>query len=395
MRIFKLIKKYPESPKTLGLKIYENGNFYSSRFATENVEHFHKIKTQFNPAYYPEHWKEVTNMLFDIVSFIGGKNNKTILTYGGESCIHRTDDINTSNTWSKSRCLEDGLKINSVKRLHDNVIFTVGDTVVRHADEYCENPSTTPRTINRLYLREETVYFDTTPTDTGFVLSLFSHTEKPKEDAYEILSYYAKNISGKGDDYVDPTYIWTETHKGNGQWSRGGYITKPYSTSEIESHNGYGIHSVKRISDGEVFTMGDNTEDGKVIEIYLNGTDIFLRFEPSPIQHSRILKYCRKIKPLTITTDDGVEIKEGDYCYLVYLPLNNVVKDPQATKFRKELLPNPSYRLIFSEEKVARDYLLFNRPMLSINDLLNYLKSQDLEVEIIDPKFIKFIKEKK
>lgn len=72
--------------------------------------------------------------------------------------------------------------------------------------------------------------------------------EEIVEKDYEILSYYAKNIGGKGDNYVDPTYIWIETYKGNGKWSRGGHITAPYSTNEMENHNGYGIHSIKRLS---------------------------------------------------------------------------------------------------------------------------------------------------
>lgn len=63
--------------------------------------------------------------------------------------------------------------------------------------------------------------------------------EEVVEKEYEILSFYAKNISGKGDYYVDPDYIWYETHKGNGKWSRKGHITIPFATDEILDNKNY------------------------------------------------------------------------------------------------------------------------------------------------------------
>ena len=130
MKNYRLIKKYPGSPK-LGLEIHKNGIYWQSDFCLKNVEHFHKSDADFSPTNYPEYWEEV------------GKG-------------------------------------------------------------------------------------------------------------YEILAYYAKNIQGMGDYHIDPNYIWKQNSLG--EWARfvnGGFVTAPYSSEQINNHNGYGIYSVKRLSDGE------------------------------------------------------------------------------------------------------------------------------------------------
>jgi hypothetical protein len=96
------------------------------------------------------------------------------------------------------------------------------------------------------------------------------------EKDYEILSYYAKNISGKGNDYVDNEYIWLKTSINSDKWSRLGHITSPYTTEEITNHNGYGIHSIKRLSDGEIFTIGDKIENGIIKNIIIEKNKIYL-----------------------------------------------------------------------------------------------------------------------
>jgi hypothetical protein len=208
---------------------------------------------------------------------------------------------------------------------------------------------------------------------------------------YEILSYYAKNISGKGLEYVDPDYIWYETSKGNGKWSRKGHITSPYTTNEINNHNGYGIHSVKRLSDGQIFTVGDkcnlkngngyrnpiikieltkNGESGYLVE-YRNRETIKITLgsypdDKTPWGPFEFDKIVKSEQPL-FKTEDGVDIFEGDTIFGVnidwkvfshYTDLQNKVK-------------SWGIKPIFSTKEKAEEYILMNKPCLSINDVMN------------------------
>lgn len=70
--------------------------------------------------------------------------------------------------------------------------------------------------------------------------------EEPKE--WEILSF--KQNTGITD-------LWTKFDKGWCRNSNGVAVTVPYTYNGILSNPLYNIHSVKRLSDGEVFTVGD------------------------------------------------------------------------------------------------------------------------------------------
>lgn len=119
------------------------------------------------------------------------------------------------------------------------------------------------------------------------------------EKDYEILSFKCKHT---GD-------LWIEDYD-MGKWyfSRRGNITAPYMLKKMLIHENYYIYSVKRLSDGEIFTIGDKCDDGEVIEFYISGENLFLNFKPVFFQQSRILKYCKKVKTPLFTTEDGVEI---------------------------------------------------------------------------------------
>jgi len=195
------------------------------------------------------------------------------------------------------------------------------------------------------------------------------------EKDYEILSYYAKNISGKGDNYVHPNYIWKQ--KSPGQWARfydNQFHTTPYSTEEIINHNGYGIHSVKRLSDGEIFTIGDKV-------MYENSGDIFIinyftfydkkqtkivagnsiATDPDNSDWSIINTLIKYKKQPLFKTEDGVDIYENDeyYCtnhqYNLYGPFKGVLKFNVSKTF--------------STKKGAEAYIIMNKPCLSYKEL--------------------------
>lgn len=130
MKKYKLIKTYPGSPKTIGLQIHQNGPFWQSNFAIDSVEHFH-IDTKFNPQDYPEFWQEVIEKNYKILSYIDIQSGNI---FDELPPVHHTLWIQfsplyskKSNSWISSNQLCEKYKINSVKRLSDSEILTIGD----------------------------------------------------------------------------------------------------------------------------------------------------------------------------------------------------------------------------------------------------------------------------
>ena len=185
--------------------------------------------------------------------------------------------------------------------------------------------------------------------------------EKAKE--YEILSFYAKNIGGK--DEVNKHYIWYETSKGSNLWSRMRYITSPYTTGEILKNKNYAIHSVHRLSDGEVFTIGDVCEFGKITKIFITEGGYCMTATPTSGYSCNIM-YLKKLKVL-FTTEDGIDIREGDEYYCIE---KNELKP--YFNFRKLIASDgviSDLYLFFSTKEKAEEYILLNKPCLSINDI--------------------------
>lgn len=72
-------------------------------------------------------------------------------------------------------------------------------------------------------------------------------------------------------------------------------------------------------------------------------------------------------KPLIIS-EDGFELFDGDVCYMVY---KTSMTSFNKTIMREGLIPNPSYRLIFSSKENAINFITMNAPILSLNHLLS------------------------
>lgn len=141
-----------------------------------------------------------------------------------------------------------------------------------------------------------------------------------------------------------------------------------------KSINKWSIHSVKRLSDGEIFTVGDKVvhnfcKEAKIEKIYFiepNRLTIYVskgwNVSISNIEH---------IKQPLFTTEDGVDIFEGDkYC--------SVWKDDltfqgtfTAEKVNLGKFTNPETMMVFSTKQTAEEYILMNKPYLSINDINN------------------------
>lgn len=194
------------------------------------------------------------------------------------------------------------------------------------------------------------------------------------EKDYEILSFKSKSsnriitLRGNGYYVVEPLRPFDCPNNKGGSLKQQLYdVEKGY----------YIIHSVKRLSDGEVFTVGDEIITGasdsyasiygfKIVnkKLCINHTHSFLVNQMCPGTPSDCHLYLisKKIKPL-FTTEDGVDIFEGDIHYgftfdTFCIFKSKTSKDTSLQSYRK-----------FSTKKAAEEYVLMNKPCLSLNDV--------------------------
>jgi hypothetical protein len=131
---YKLIREYPGSPK-LG----------EIRTGAEENERFHL--TQKCMENNPEYWEKIIEKDYEILSLISSDN--TIITYENGGGCYKNDELKKDYKDKEYFLLcflihKDLWKINSIKRLSDNEIFSVGDKVV--------NPAGITFTISKFYL---------------------------------------------------------------------------------------------------------------------------------------------------------------------------------------------------------------------------------------------------
>jgi hypothetical protein len=162
----------------------------------------------------------------------------------------------------------------------------------------------------------------------------------------------------------------------DGSYSAG--INGVVATEPIEKLLANGsIHSVRRLSDSEVFSIGDEVEYSISGERFVGKIDGFESYEEhmmatgEPHAFRINMRHVQKVvkpKPLFVT-EDGVEVFKGQTFYEVciydagkssWCPIaESVLHEPPYAAF---------YRY-FSTKEAAEEYILLNKPCLSVNDL--------------------------
>lgn len=168
-------------------------------------------------------------------------------------------------------------------------------------------------------------------------------------------------------------------------------ITVTHHRWSLAISSSFPIYSVKRLSDNEVFTLGEETNDGQINEIIILGKEYELvtkhKILVVVIKH-RIIKRMylsdlKKIKPVLFRTDDGVDITDKYHrIYIVDMEINwSIIID-----FASNLIPTHLSWKLFSTYKSAREYVTINQPCLSVNDVKrwdswgkNYFESTDID----------------
>jgi len=191
--------------------------------------------------------------------------------------------------------------------------------------------------------------------------------QKVEEVDYEILSFKNINSGSLVELHSNNLYCCKEsgTYKGIGVQTKEHCINK----------DSLSIFSVKRLSDGEVFTIGDyfnfknqpHTLNQKIKEFSISSekgfkNGIYILYENGFGHIDTIIK----TKTPLFTTEDGVEIFEGDS--FSWFCIHN-----EGWTAHNEI-GNPSISFsgnakTFSSKEKAEQYILMNKPCLSLNDI--------------------------
>lgn len=152
---------------------------------------------------------------------------------------------------------------------------------------------------------------------------------------------------------------------------------------KIRSYDGelekdYRIYSVRRLSDNEIFTIGDNIEidfshgvqiipiDSIRISIYNDNIGLCGSLKNKSFSNYP-LKYAKKSKQKLFTTEDGIDIYENDKYYSISSDYNLIIIALIANGH-----DDNDYRgKRFSTKEAAEKYIIENKPCLSINDIKN------------------------
>lgn len=207
--------------------------------------------------------------------------------------------------------------------------------------------------------------------------------EEIVEKDYEILSFALKNAY-KLETSIRFKNKWglfpSEDTFEEAEHSR----NNEFSEEVLLKDKDYYIHSIKRLSDGEIFTIGDKIQNGeaaKLLDITIKNFDVNDEYLVITTSGSSKLKSIEHRKQPILTTEDGVDIFEGDpYTFIwVQSPARgqNTFKPYEVKKaFLEEDDSWSEDARYFSSKEKAEDYVFLNTPSLSIQDLVNIQKSR-------------------
>lgn len=161
------------------------------------------------------------------------------------------------------------------------------------------------------------------------------------------------------------------------EWRRTDYLNNYSAGGTVEfdlqyllSNTNYKIHSVKRLSDGEVFSVVDKVEEfGKIFGFEIMGGNSLhakcgFTDERTFLPH---ISNIKKSKPCLFVTEDGVEIVANDSCF-------EVTKDFRIyqSSYYENANPNHTSKYFSIREK-AEEYILLNKPCLSLKEIKQIL----------------------
>lgn len=144
------------------------------------------------------------------------------------------------------------------------------------------------------------------------------------------------------------------------------------------------IYSIKRLSDGEIFTIGDKISNNGVAcdleKIVIDGNYVWFYYH-YPInseiskkysqQYTNSLKNVKKAKSPLFKTEDGVDIYNSTQVY--FIRKTWIISSFNADYDCIGVSKNLGFDKYFSTKEAAEEYIILNKPCLSINDITNII----------------------
>lgn len=191
--------------------------------------------------------------------------------------------------------------------------------------------------------------------------------EEVKPKTYEILSFknsYLFTLRENG-QYV--------VHNKSIDWGGHSYDTLMYEVKEGFTK----IHSVKRLSDGEIFTIGDKVKYGgygttqivKSLNVVESRNTIYMTVVSS--EWGLDFDHIVKVKEPLLVTEDGVSIYEKGQSYWFVTPGFSAYIGQAGLE---TALSRDLRNINFSTKEKAEEYILMNKPCLSYNDVKLLIK---------------------
>jgi len=149
-----------------------------------------------------------------------------------------------------------------------------------------------------------------------------------------------------------------------------------FKTENTHDTYGYAINSVKRLSDGEVFTIGDFTTKGEIHKFEITEAHLSV----SVGDQKTLLRTFEKLPKKTplFTTEDGVEIFKGDKFSIVQVDTFQKINEC------KHPVHYPHKWKTFSTPEKAEEYIINNKPCLSIVELQKWFSSYGVQLTGLD-----------
>lgn len=207
------------------------------------------------------------------------------------------------------------------------------------------------------------------------------------EKNYEIISVIS---TGKCESYDKGRIIIIS----KSDYSEECWINKGMSIKD----GSFNIYSIKRLSDNSIFTIGDKIisdllidDKGFIITHFSIVNELFICGN----KRSAFLKDSIKfIKQPLFKTEDNVDIFEGDNCWSVDATFTKLEIKIINNNYSKEFLNIDKQ---FSTKEKAEEYILMNKPCLSLNDVINnisYDKTVSNFIKLNKHQFTELVKSK-
>ena len=215
----------------------------------------------------------------------------------------------------------------------------------------------------------------------GFIINFGDHDCDYQHDPSNYLEFWEEVIEK---DYEILKLISSEN---NPNHKKGSKIldNKDYKFKNMYPTEYWDIYSIKRLSDNEIFTLGDISEFGEIIGFLYDDklNKIFSQTKNS--ERSCVLQFLIKNKQLLFITEDGVDIFESNIYYRVTNTSKVLFDKPSKYKasIMNQYINNkyPKEHITFSTKEKAEDYILLNKPVLSLNDVSNSWVIEDFKVD--------------